>query len=247
MKKYKTLIIEDDIENIQLLKIYLNKYYPAIEVVAEAMNIAKGVTEYLRTKPDLMLLDINLGNDDVFSFLDSIGKTANEIIFISSHASYGVKAVNYNVTGFLLKPIVIAEFKKIINKAIFNIEAKRNVLENITKDSNIEYPAMIAVPSLKKVDLLAVNTIEYLEADGKYTIFHQTTKKEKIASRNLGEYEKNLNPKVFFRIHHRFLVNTNKIANIHKTDGNYCELINGKTLPIAKRRQDDFSKFLRLK
>lgn len=248
MKNYTALIIEDDIENIMLLKIYLSQYYPMIDVVAEAINVNIGVTEYLKTKPDLLLLDIDLGDDDVFSFIDSIGKIDDEIVFISSHSEYGVKAVNYNVTGFIEKPIDIKEFKKIINKAIFNIEAKKNATNEFSNyNSKVAYPKMIAIPSIKKVNLIAVNTIEYIEADGKYTIFHQTNKEEKIASRNLGEYEKILDPKIFFRIHHRYLVNTNRIANIHKTDGNYCELINGKTIPIAKRRLEDFNKFLRLK
>ncbi|QTD36765.1 response regulator transcription factor [Polaribacter batillariae] len=249
MKKYKALIIDDDLSNINLLKIYLNKFCPMTDVVAEALDVNAGVRAYLETKPDLLFLDINLGNDDAFSFLDSIGKTNAEIILISSHTSYGVKAVNYNVTGYVLKPIDVEELKKIIHKAFFNIETKNRVLQETDKDAEVkrEFPDMIAVPSIKKVELISVDSIDYLEADGKYTIFHQLNEQTKIASRNLGEYEKILDPKVFFRIHHRFLVKTSRITSIHKTDGNYCELANGKTLPIAKRKQDDFNKYLRLK
>jgi two-component system LytT family response regulator len=36
-------------------------------------------------------------------------------------------------------------------------------------------------------------------------------------------------------------------AYIDKRNGYYCKLKNGKTLPIAKRRQEAFNKFLRLK
>lgn len=240
MKKYSALIIDDDIENINLLKIYLKKYCPMIDVVAQAINVNEGVRAYVRTDPEILLLDIELENDTIFSFIDTIGKNDKEIIFISSHPEFGVKAVNYNITGFIVKPIKEINLKKIISKAIFNIE-------NNCKEKLLDYPIKIAIPSVNNIQLISVDSILYLEADGKYTIFHLKNNVEKVASRNLGEYEKLLDPKKYFRIHHRFLVNIDAIANIHKSDGYYCELINGKNLTIAKRRQELFNKFLKLK
>ena len=241
MKKYSTLIIDDDIENINILKIYLKKYCPFIEVVSEASNVSDGIREFAITKPEILLLDIDLGGDTIFSFIDSIGNIEGEVIFISSHTEYGVKAVNYNVTGFIVKPIEVNKLQKIINKAIFNLENRQK------ETKSVEYSAHIAIPTVQKVELVPKDSLVYLEADGKYTVFHLIEGKEKIASRNLGEYEKILDPKMFFRIHHRYLVNVNMIANVHKDDGGYCELLNGKHLPIAKRRQDLFNKFLKLK
>lgn len=242
MEKYSTLILDDDIDNLQILKTHLQMHCPFIEVVAEAINVREGLRAYAATKPQILLLDINLGKEDVFSFIDSIGKTNSEIIFISSHTEYGVKAVNYNVTGFIVKPIDVYRLKSLINKAIFNLE------QRFTEDKIDEgFPSNIAIPSMQNIELVAKDSIAYLEADGKYTNFFLMDGTHKIASRNLGEYEKILNPKQFFRIHHRYLVNTNKIANIHKTDGGYCELNYGKILPIAKRRQNLLHRFLKLK
>ncbi|MCI2228277.1 LytTR family DNA-binding domain-containing protein [Polaribacter sp. MSW13] len=252
MGKYKALIIDDDIESINLLNIYLKKYFPVINRVAQATNINDGIKAFTKTMPELLLLDIDLGNDTIFSFIDSIGKIEGEIIFISSHQEFGVKAVNYNVTGFIVKPININDLKKVINKAIFNLENKKTAVQKSTNQNaiikKVDYPAKIGIPYLNKIELIIVDTILYLEADGKYTIFHLEENKEKIASRNLGEYQKILDPKVFFRVHHRYLVNINMVTNIHKTNGtNYCELKNGKKIPIAKRRQDLLNIFLRIK
>lgn len=241
MKKYRTLIVDDDRNNINILKIYLNKHCPFLEIVAEATTVNEGIRNFTLTKPQILLLDIDLGDEDIFSFIDSIGKIDGEIIFISSHTEYGVKAVNYNVTGFIIKPINIDELKRIINKAIFNLE-KRILLSN-----DEYYPVNIAVPSLHKIELIPKDSIVFLEADGKYTVFHLKDGKKIIASRNLGEYEKILDPQHFFRIHHRYIVNVNTVTNIYKEDGSYCELTTDVNLPIAKRRQDSFHKFLRLK
>lgn len=241
MKKYSALIIEDDIKNIKILKIYLNKYFPFIEVVSEATNVSDGILAYTINKPDILLLDIDLGEDTIFSFIDSVGNIDAEIIFISSHTEYGVMATNYNVTGFVVKPIQITELQKIINKAITNIETR---LQR-TKDVNLS--SKIAIPSVSDIELVSKESLVYIEADGKYTIFHLENGQQKIASRNLGEYEKILDSEFFFRIHHKYIVNINMTKKIYKEDGYYCELINGKTLPIAKRRQELFNKYLNLK
>lgn len=37
------------------------------------------------------------------------------------------------------------------------------------------------------------------------------------------------------------------LIKINKKDGNYCELTNGEYIPIAKRRLDEFNKFIQLK
>ncbi len=249
MNEYKTLIVDDDIENINILKTYINKFTPNLNIVGQALNVNDAISEYLTTKPQILLLDIELGNDTIFSFIDTLDKIEGEIIFISSHPEFGVKAVNYNVTGFIVKPINSNQLKKIINKAIGNIERKKaNDTLNQKKIVNpLNYPVNIAIPSVDKIELIAIKDCAFLEAEGKYTFFHLNNKKKKIASRNLGEYEKIIDPKLFFRVHHRYLVNINSIINIHKTDGTYCELITGNNIPIAKRRQEEFFKFLKLK
>lgn len=241
MKKYTALIIDDDIDNINILKIYLSKHCPFIEVVAEATTINEGISNFALKKPEILLLDIDLGNDNIFSFIDNADKIESEIIFISSHTEFGVKAVNYNITGFVVKPIDVQKLSEVIIKAVFNIENKLN------SSDNSDYPANIAIPYVNKIELVSIDSIMYIEADGKYSIFHINGSKEKIASRNLGEYEKILDPKIFFRTHHRYIVNVNMIAKIHKEDGGYCELKNGVNISIAKRRQDYFNKFLKLK
>ena len=94
---------------------------------------------------------------------------------------------------------------------------------------------------------LNTSEILYLEADGKYTVFYMSDNTKKVVSKNIGEYEKTLPDSIFFRIHHKYIVNLKKVLKINRSDGNYCQLLNGKTLSIAKRRQEELRKFLNLK
>lgn len=251
MTQYKTLIIDDDVENIHLLNVFLKKKLSMIAVVAEATTVSEGIQKYLEVQPEILLLDVNLGKDTIFSFLESIGEVKAEIIFITSHKHFAVKAVNYNITSYVLKPINIQKLQKAIHKAIFNIEQnKRAVQINLEKRKTTDalaYSSIVAIPGMKGVDLVPIDTIDYLEADGKYSIIHLCNQEKKVSSRNIGEYESILNPKTFYRTHHRYLVNITKIIKINTTGGANCEFANRRTVPIAKRRQDSLYQFLNLK
>ena len=121
MKKYKTLIIDDKVEDLNLLKTIIKTNFPILEIVAEASNVQTGIQKYLKTTPEILLLDVNLENDTIFSFIDQLENKTVEIILISSHNNFAVSAVKYDVTGYVLKPLKIKDLKKAIQKAIFNL------------------------------------------------------------------------------------------------------------------------------
>ena len=105
----------------------------------------------------------------------------------------------------------------------------------------------LAVSSLDKIELIHMSEIIFCKADGKYTYFFMLDGKKIMSSRNLGEYSNILDKNYFFRIHHSYIINLRYIIKISKKDGYFCEFPNGIILPVAKRRQDDFNKFIKLK
>lgn len=240
----KTLIVEDDAINRKLLELLLEKYCPEIEVIGVATTSLEFIDLQFKKNPDLLLLDIHLGeNKNTLDVLSEIKDFTSEIIIISSDESYAVKAINqYRVAGYITKPIEVLDFKRIINNAI---EAVR--LKKTNKNSALGLSEnLIALSTSKNIDFIRVKDILYLEADGKYTVFHLTDGKDKVVSKNLGEYEKILSGQIFFRIHHKYIVNLQKVVNINRADGSYCHLTNGKSLSIAKRRHESLRKFLHL-
>lgn len=104
----------------------------------------------------------------------------------------------------------------------------------------------VAISSLDKIELIPMSEIIFCQADGKYTNFFLINGKKIMSSRNLGEYSTILD-NYFFRIHHSYIINIRHISKISKKDGYFCELLNGIVLPVAKRRQEEFNKFIKLK
>lgn len=244
---YKALIVDDDLANINLIDILLKKYCPNIDVIGKAQNSVDFIDLLLTKQPDILLLDIDLGEaQNSLEILEEIDTTNFEIIIISSHEDYGIKAINeYHVSDYIIKPINAICLSKAIIRAEKTIDQKRSFLQKVKESSNSE-KKIIGIPTASTIDIIEIDNILYLEADGKYTVFNLCNDVKKISSRNIGTYEKILPSNIFFRIHHKFIVNTSKIVNINRSDGNYCILTNGKTLSIAKRRAEDLRKYLQI-
>lgn len=244
---YKALIVDDDLANINLIDILLKKYCPNVTVNGKAQNSVDFIDQLLTKSPDILLLDIDLGEaKNSLEILEEIDTTGFEIIIISSHEDYGIKAINeYHVSDYLIKPINALSLSKAIIRAEKTIDQKRAFLQKVKESSNSE-KKIIGIPTASTIDIIEIDNILYLEADGKYTVFNLCNDVKKISSRNIGAYEKILPSNIFFRIHHKFIVNTSKIININRSDGNYCVLSDGKMLSIAKRRTEDLRKFLQI-
>jgi two-component system LytT family response regulator len=218
-----------------------------IEFIGEATNTTEFIDLLLLNKADIIFLDIDLQEEITsLDILNNFKLIAAEIIVITSLEEYAIKALNdYNISSYILKPINILNLQKALHKAQERIKEKERISKPLTLKNLAEN--VIATSDVQKIEILDIDTIMYLEADGKYTIFHLLNGTSKVVSKNIGSYATILPKNKFFRIHHKYIINIGKTESIYKTDGHYCLLKNTKTLPIAKRRLEEFRTFLSLK
>ncbi len=239
-------IVEDDVLNLELLKFLINKCNPNISIIGEAKNIDEFIGLMLKNEADVLFLDVEL--EDEKSSLDILNDFKNikpEIIITSSSEDYALQAINeFNIFSYLIKPLNIIKINKVLTKLENQLEQKS--YNNQSKD-NVLAEGIIAIPDFKSIELLDIYEIFYLEAAGKYTVFYLSDGSTRTVSKNIGHYEQLLPEKVFFRIHHKYLININETKTIFKSDGHYCVLKNGNSLPIAKRRIDGLRNYIHLK
>ncbi len=245
-KKIKAYIVEDDVLNLELLKFLINKCNPNISIIGEAKNTTEFINLMLKNEADVLFLDVEL--EDEKSSLDILNDFKDikpEIIITSSSKEYAIKSINqFNIFSYLIKPLNIIKINKVLTKLENQLEQKS--YNNQSKD-NVLADGIIAIPDFTSIELLDIYKIAYLEAAGKYTVFHLSDGSSRTVSKNIGHYEQLLPENVFFRIHHKYLININETKTIFKTDGHYCMLKNGKSLPIAKRRIEGLRNYIHLK
>jgi two-component system LytT family response regulator len=243
-KKISTLIVEKQKENNTLLKLLLEKYAPHLKIVGCTNNYNNFIEIILSKAPDLLFLDLDVcEQEDCLQILNKLNNIDCEIIILGSTKQYAVKAINhYHIAGYIVKPIDLIEITNAINNAVKNIQlkaAKQQVYNyNTILDKNI------ALPLRSAIEIIQLKDIIYLEADGKYTTFHLKEGTTKLASKNIGEFEKKLPQAQFYRIHNKYIININKMIKLNRTAGNYCEMVNGASLTVSKRKQEEFKNFL---
>jgi two-component system LytT family response regulator len=252
MEPINTIIITEENDTLIILKKFEEENGMIIKIIGDAFSILDGINLIKLKKPDVIFLDIVFKNDSFFEMLEQLEFSIPKLVFISAHENYAVKAFKYNAIDFILKPI---DFNAII-LAIYKV-IKRTEMERSYQNQNIEKikflnsihqsNGYVAISSLDKIEIIPMSEIIFCQADGKYTNFFLLNGKKLMSSRNLGEYSTILDNNYFFRIHHSYIVNLRHIAKISKKDGYFCEFTNGIILPVAKRRQEDFNKFIKLK
>lgn len=181
---------------------------------------------------------------EIINFLKEANQSLAKIIIISPNENDVFEYLKYNIFDYILIStdlnILLARINRAINKIYLerNFYSQRNVEEKFQK--------FIPVSSIKKIELVKVEDIVYFEADGRYTKLFLTNGVSKMASKNLGEFQSLIDPSIFCRIHHKFIINMNKLTNIIKADGYYCEMVNNKNIPVSKRRIIDLNAFLNI-
>ena len=251
MKQLSAVIVDNDNETTEILNSFVEENHSILKIVGHGSSVEKSLDLIKSNKPDVIFIDISSKNENLPDYIKDLYFNLPKFIFVSSNELYAFKAFKLNAVDFLIKPLNFNDIILSVYKAIKQIEMeicfqkqKVNEVNGLnTMYQNNEY---IAISSIDKIELVRTDDIIYCKAEGKYTNFFLVNDKKILSSRNLGEYVSVMDPKYFFRIHHSYIVNIKHITKISKKDGYSCELINGTSLPVAKRRQEEFVKFIKL-
>jgi len=238
----KILLIDNEKEVRELLKDLIEAVAPGIHQLAEADGVATGLQKIHSFKPDIVLLDVEMGDGTGFDLMSKIPHPAFQLIFTTAHNKYAVQAFKCSAIDYLLKLVDITELENSLQKAGATIDSNnlskqlavlmQQLNNKETSDKQIVLKDSEASYFVKVADIL------YCEAEGSYTKFYFSSEKPIVISKNLSTYEELLGSYGFIRTHHSYLVNTACIKMYDKTDGGTLILTTGHTVPISHRKKD---------
>lgn len=238
----KVLIVDDE-EKARKTLIQLSKICcPDITSFIEADSVATAVEKIQKDKPDLVFLDITLGDGTGFDVLEQLKDMMLNVIFVTAHHEYGINAIKASAIDYLLKPIRSTELIVAVTKA-----KERLGQQDITKHVDLllqntkskeEEVSRIIVKTADSIHLIKVEEIVFCESDKGYTTFHLLSGFKIISSKILSEYESILAPPDFMRIHQSFLVNLNHVIRYDKKDSQSLITIGNHELPVSVRRKE---------
>jgi two-component system, LytTR family, response regulator len=240
---FRALIV-DDIENSRITLIHdLKEYCPQIVVAGEADSVKTAHERIATIKPDVVFLDIQMGDGTGFDLLTQLKEINFQIIFTTALDSYGIKAIKFSALDYLLKPIDPDELVKAVAKLSEKEKDKTihdsiNLLLENMKGNSPHGHKRIAIHSLEKVHMINIDDIIRCESQGAYTIFHLKQKEQILATKNLKEYEELLESHHFVRVHHSHLINFAFLKEYVKKDGGYAIMIDKSEVPVSFRKRN---------
>jgi len=238
---YTAILVDDMPVALQLLQSDLAINHPEIEIIGTAKSVVEAAKLVRSNTPDILFLDIMLGDGTGFDLLEIISDLQSKVIFVTASDEYAIKAFKFAAIDYLLKPYAADELEKAIAKAKKQIAPNKERLE-ILKDTLTTpsiAPTKISLHSLEKIEVVALKDIVRCVSDNNNTTFYLNSGKKIFVTKTLKYFADMLKDSGFMRTHQSHLVNLNYIRKFIKTDGGYLILTDGSNVPVSVRKRTE--------
>ena len=234
----KAIIVEDEAHSREILRNYIGKYCPAVELLGEADGVEKAVELIRNHELDLVFLDVEMPYGNAFDLLEKVGDRTFETVFVTAYDHYAKDALNAHASYYLLKPINIDELIKAVDYVVA-IKEKEHALKDKVLSTNLKtVDGVITIPTQEGFEVLQIKDILYCQADDNYTQIYLENDK-KLVSKTLKYFDDALTNYGFARVHKSYLVNVNAIVKYNKGKGGSVELKNGKEVLVSASKKVD--------
>ncbi len=236
------ILIDDEQFARDTLKILLNNYCPTVEIIAEADSGFTGMEAILKHRPELVFLDVEVGDMTSFQMLDDLGfpNLDFNIIFSTAHDHYAVNAFRYSAIDFLEKPVDERTLQTAVMRAHERVSVKQKLeLLTILKQNLLpQSPKRLVLQTPTGNFIAPIEDIILMQTSiGKRsTEVSLTRNRQQETTKTLSEYE-NLDP--FIRVHNSTIINPNHIVQVNKNTPNWqLDMTNGHKVDVARGRKD---------
>ncbi|MVT07743.1 LytR/AlgR family response regulator transcription factor [Chitinophaga tropicalis] len=240
----KTIIVDDQ-TIIQKDVETLVQTQPGFIVIGTCGTVKDAQKLIELSKPNLVLLDINLEDGTAFDLLVMVPpeKYGYKVIFLTAHQEHAIKAIKLGALDYLLKPLDAEELQTALQKVSKEPPAREDQLRLVNQYRNGAIPSRIALRSQQFLQVVEIGIIKYCQSDSGYTTFYLSDGRKIVTSYYIKEYEEILPESQFLRTHQSFLVNTVHIDRYYREDG-YILLKDGTKIIVSDRRKEFVTKFL---
>lgn len=239
MSQLRAILVEDEPSGMENLRWKLQNNCPGVEIIAECPNGETAIKAIRRHLPDLLFLDIMLGDMSGFDVLKAIRHPSFEVIFTTSYDDYAIEAIKNSALDYLLKPIEVDELLEAVAKAKSKLGSP-----NSNGHSNSAKPgssAKFAFPISTGMQFIEVQNIVYAKAEDNVAVLHLVQKGKTVKlTKSLSWLEGELESHGFCRVHHSYLINFYHLTEFIRNEGGFVIMSDGKAISVARRRKDEF-------
>lgn len=244
----KIVIIDDELNSREVIENTLLATCKNVEIAGKADSVKNGIELIEKSKPDIVLLDVQMPDGTGFDLLSRLNKITFKVIFITAHQEFALQAFKFSALDYILKPLDAKDLANAIQKAEEtlgqnNIDVNMRILQDNLQNKSKESKKLI-LKSSDQIHAVNVKDIIRCESEGNYTKFVLNDGRKLLVTKILKEYDEMLQSYGFFRVHQSHLINIDYFETYKKADGGIVIMKDKSSIPLASRKKEAFLKLL---
>jgi len=198
----KVLIIDDENRTRELIAKMIDSFGYDVEAIPEGENVQSAIAAIEKHQPDIVFIDIQMPDGTGFDVIRSIEEKNFEVIFITAHEEFAIKAIKFSALDYLLKPVDTSELRAALEKALAMIDERKehSQFDALHKNMQPNEKRRLVLKTQESVHVVELDQIIRCEADRNYTSFFLKDDKKILVSKTLKEYETLLSGHNFLRV-----------------------------------------------
>jgi two-component system, LytTR family, response regulator len=185
-----------------------------VDVVAECGDGRAAVAAVRAGAPDVLFLDVQMPEVDGFAVLAELGDAAPAVVFVTAYDRHAVRAFDAEAIDYLVKPFDAAR----LARALDRVRRRGDDLRPRLAALLAALPASVSASRLpvrigERIELVDVDDIDYLAADGNYVAVHVRGKAHLVRD-TLSAMAARLDPRRFVRVHRSRIVRVERVRAI---------------------------------
>jgi two-component system LytT family response regulator len=224
----KVLIVDDEPVARRGLRRQLGEL-AGVTCVGECGGRDAAVAAIVERRPDVVLLDVQLGRATAFEIIEEIGVDAMPVVvFVTAYDRHALKAFEVHALDYVLKPVDPSRLREALERAASLLSLQRGAsladrLEGLLAQHPTAPEAIAAPPSERfvvrdadRLSFLEIEQIDWFESAGNYVRVHSAgrayimrTTMDRVAQRLAGR-------DTFVRVRRSALINVRAVATFER-------------------------------
>ncbi|MFN7888098.1 MAG: LytR/AlgR family response regulator transcription factor [Betaproteobacteria bacterium] len=248
-----TALIADDEPLLRAeLAQMLAQAWPALQVVAQARNGREAVEQFEALRPDLCFLDVQMPGLSGVDAAQAIGRRAH-LVFVTAFDQYALKAFETGALDYLVKPVEPARLADTVARVQERLRSAqpatatdallRELAEQLQRraapgNAPLRWLRASVGPTVR---LIAVDDIDFLRSDEKYTLIAWRgdggAPAEALIRMPLKELVAQLDASQFAQVHRSVVVNLRAVSHITRGENETADIhLKGRheVLPVSR-------------
>ena len=233
-KPMRVVVVDDEEPARFALRALLSKMSSAM-LVAECQNGFEAVKVVAETKPDVVLLDVQMPKLDGFEVLELMGPDI-PVIFVTAYDEFALRAFEVHAVDYLLKPVAPERLTLALSRVPERTPPQPTgaALRAAARKPG-EFLERVVIRDGAQVHVVPVEKVDYVEAQDDYVGF-RVAAKTLLKEQTLADVEASLDPRRFVRIHRSYLLNVERLVRVelYAKDSRIAILADGTKLPVSR-------------